>query len=182
MRMIGLAAVAAVLSVAPAGALLAQDVPENATVVAAAVTDLLRQLRTNDRVPEGAFRYDPRPVERREVDRPGYSAPVPVYSLGERENGFGAAAQAAMRAEAGNIEEARICATESPRSCSLRDAVAVFATSEPTVSGDTAHVVVKALWMANVAKQPVQEGLFRITLTRDAGRWCVARTETLFIS
>ncbi len=80
------------------------------------------------------------------------------------------------------MESSVVCANESPRSCILTGAVAVFATTAPAVGGDTAQLVVKALWMANVVKQPVQEGVFRLTLLREQGGWRVIRTETLMIS
>lgn len=184
MRMIGFAALAAaVISVTASGALAAQDAPDDAAVVAAAVTDLLHQLRTNDGVPEGVIGYDSRPLERRVSHQPGHPAPVATYALGERENGVAAAeARAALGAEVGNLENARVCADASPRSCRLHNAVAVFAASDPTVRGDSAEVVVKALWMGNLAKQPVQEGVFRITLLREGTCWRAATTETLIIS
>jgi hypothetical protein len=182
MRKIGLAAFAAMLSGAPGAALAAQHVPEEVAVVTAGVTSLLHHLRTNDGVLEGIIRYDPRALERRVSDLPGYTAPVAHYALAPRENGVAAAARTVMGAEIGNLETARVCANDSLRSCSLNGAVAVFATSEPVVCGESAHVLVKALWMSNLAKQPVQEGIFRVTLMRGSDGWQVARTETLFIS
>ena len=184
MRMIGFAAfAAAVISVTASRPLTAQDVPQdNAAVITAAVTDLLHLLRTSDGVPAGTIGYDPRPLERRVSDQPGYPSPVAFYVLGERENAVSAGAWGALNARVGNLETSRVCADANPRSCRLRDAVAVFATSDPTVHGDSAEVVVKALWMGNLAKQPVQEGIFRITLRRVDTCWRVATTETLVIS
>ncbi len=182
MRMIGFAALAAaVIGVTASGALASQQGPDDSAVVATAVTSLLQQLRTNDGVPEGAIGYDPRPLERRMYDQPG-RVPAPFYALGERENEVAAAARVALGAEAGNLENARVCANASPRSCRLDDVVAVFATSEPAVRGGSAEVVVRALWMSNLAKQPVQEGVFRITLLREGTGWRAATTETLTIS
>jgi hypothetical protein len=182
MRMVGLAALGlVVLSNAPTGALAAQEFPDGATVVATAVTDLLQQLRRNDGVPEGTFRYDARLLERREFARSG-AAPAPYYALGTQENRTGAAALASAGAHSGDMDSAVVCGDESPRSCTLNAAVAVFATTAPTVGGDSAQVVVKALWMANLAKQPVQEGVFRLTLRREPDGWRVVRTETLLIS
>jgi hypothetical protein len=183
MRMMGFAAfAAAVIGVTASGALASQQGPDDTAVVATAVTSLLHQLRTNDGVPEGAIGYDPRSLERRTSDEPGDRAPAPFYALGERENGVAAEARAALGAQVGNLENARVCANASLRSCRLRDAVAVFATSEPAVRGNSAEVVVKALWMSNLAKQPVQEGVFRITLLREGTGWRAATTETLIIS
>ena len=188
MRKIGLTACAVVLSAAAAGGRpLAAQAPGRpgeyeSTVVAAAVTDLLHRLRTNDGVPEGTIRYDPRPVEPRESDQPGYSMPVTVYLLGEPDSAGSAAVQQATGAEAGNIQTSRVCANDSLRSCTLGDAVAVFAASEPAVARDSAQVIVKALWLSDLVKQPVQEGVFRLTLQRDPDGWRVVRTETLMIS
>jgi hypothetical protein len=181
MRMIGLAVLAVVLGNVPTGAVAAQGVPDDATVVAAAVTSLLQQLRRNDGVPEGTFRYDPRLLERHEFARSG-AAPAPYYALGNQENGDAAAALAAAGAQTGDIESAVVCANQSPRSCTLNAAVAVFATTAPTRGGDTAQVVVKAIWMSNLVKQPVQEGVFRLTLLREPGGWRVVGAETLMIS
>ncbi len=180
--MIGLAALGAVLGAAPSGALAAQDVPDHAEVVAAAGTDLLHLLRTSDGVPEGTIRYDPRPVETRMSDLPGYPEPVAVYVLAEPDTATAMAIQAATGAEAGNIESARVCANDSPRSCRLRDAAAVFAASVPSMAGDSAQVVVQALWMGNLAKQPVQVGIFRITLRRQGAVWRRTCLKSLFIS
>ncbi|HEV3050936.1 MAG TPA: hypothetical protein VGX50_11525 [Longimicrobium sp.] len=151
-------------------------------VVAAAVTDLLHRLQRNDGVPAGTIRYDPRPVEPRESDQPGYSMPVTVYLLGEPDSAGSAAVQEVAGAEAGNIETARVCANESLRSCTLGDAVAVFAASAPAVARDSAQVIVKALWLSDLVKQPVHEGVFRLTLLHGPGGWRVVRTETLMIS
>ena len=60
--------------------------------------------------------------------------------------------------------------------------VAAFATSDPEFSNDTARVVVKAVWLSNLVKQPLQEGVFRVTLTRQPGGWRIIRTETVWIS
>jgi hypothetical protein len=193
MRIMGLAAFAALLSAAPVGALAGQAAPtggparqaapDDAAAVAAAVMDLLHTLRANDGVPgNGAIRLDPRPLERRESDNPAYATPVTFYALGERESSVAVDVRTVLRAERGNLETARVCATESLRSCTLHDAVAVFAASEPVMQGDSAEVVVTALWVSNLAKQPVQSGTFRITLRRQSGAWRAARTETLVIS
>jgi hypothetical protein len=182
MRMIGLAALAVVLlGNAPTGALAAQEASDGSTVVATAVTNLLQDLRRNDGVPEGTFRFDARLLERREFVRPG-AAPTPYYALGARTSLTGAAALAAAGAHSGDMESARVCANDSLRSCTLGNAVAVFAASEPWVARDSAQVIVKALWMADLVKQPVQEGVFRLTLQRNPGGWRVVRTETLMIS
>jgi hypothetical protein len=182
MRMIGFAALAAVLGNVPGAALPAQDVPDRTEIVAEAVTELLHMLRSSDGVPEGTIRYDARPVETRLSDLPAYPEPVAVYLLAEPDTAAALAIQAAMGAEAGNLEDARVCANESPRSCRLRDAVAVFAAGAPVVVGDSAQVMVKALWMGNLAKQPVQAGVFRINLRREGEGWRIARAETVFIS
>lgn len=156
---------------------------EGAAVIAAAVSDLLRQLRINDGVPDGTVMYDPRLLEPRERHRPDRAAPLTYYALGEQINEAANAAFAAEGAQRGDMESVLRCPTESPRSCTLCDgAAAIFATSAPTFEGDTARVVVKALWMSDLAKQPVQEGVFRLTLSRQPGGWRVVRTETLFIS
>jgi hypothetical protein len=193
MHIMKLAAVVAVLlNAAPADGLAGQATPisfarqaapDDAAAVAAAVMDLLHTLRTNDGVPRnGPIRIDPRPLERRQSDDPAYPAPVTFYELGETESSVAAEVRATLRAERGNLETARVCATESLRSCTLRDAVAVFAAGEPRVQGDWAEVVVTALWMSDLAKQPVQSGTFRITLHRQGGEWRATRTETLVIS
>lgn len=182
MRMIGFAVLAAMLGSVSSAALPAQDESDRTAIVAAAVTELLQRLRSSDGVPEGTVRYDARPVETRLSDLPAYPEPVAFYLLAAPDTAAAVAIQAQMGAEAGNLEDATVCANESPRSCRLRDAVAVFAASAPVVAGDSAQVVVKALWMGNLAKQPVQAGVFRISLRRAGGGWRVARAETVFIS
>jgi hypothetical protein len=181
MRTISLALLGAVVLVAAGGA-LAQRPPEHASVVAAAVTDLVQLLRANDGVPEGTIRYDPRVLERHERDLPSYSAPVTTYELAGRQSQVASAAQVLMGAEFGDIDSARVCSTDSPRSCTLGDAVAVFATSDPFFQGDSADVVVKALWFSDLKKQPVQEGIFLVTLRREPDGWRAVARRTLVIT
>ncbi|HEX6039834.1 hypothetical protein, partial [Longimicrobium sp.] len=85
-------------------------------------------------------------------------------------------------ARPGNIDDARVCASDNLRSCTLRDGVAIFAVDNPEIGGDSAVVVVKAMWLGNLTKQPVQDGIFRVTLRRDATGWKAVSARTLNIS
>lgn len=58
----------------------------------------------------------------------------------------------------------------------------MFATSDPVAVGDSAQVIVKAMWLGNLAKQPVQDGVFLVTLRQRGGRWEAVTSRTLVIS
>lgn len=158
--------------------------PDEAALVGGAVRHMVQQLRGRGELQPGTVRFDSRVVVDREVENPAYpTGRVQVYELaGERLPGHAAEARSAMGAEPGTIEGARVCATESLRSCTLRDAAAVFAAGAPVVRGDSAEVVVKGLWLTDSAKQPVHDGVFAVTLVRTAHGWCPVASRTLNIS
>ncbi|HEX6039674.1 hypothetical protein, partial [Longimicrobium sp.] len=60
----------------------AQAAPgDEAVVIAAAVSHMIQVLRDSDGVPAGEIRFDPRVVQRRQIDHPAYSGAVTVYEL-----------------------------------------------------------------------------------------------------
>jgi|GEM_PF-3132738 len=161
----------------------AQPPPEEIVVLGAAVTHMVDLLRANDGVPEGMTRYDARVLESRQMAHQAHSTPITMYELRDgRGDAFAAMARNVMNAEAGDFDHARVCATESPRSCTLRDGVAIFATNTPVLCGDSAEVVVKAMWLGDLRKQPVQEGIFLVTLRREPGGWRAVTTRTIRIT
>lgn len=185
MRRNSLVALPYLVSLALCASLGAQTgADEEALVIAAAVNHMADLLRTNDGVPAGMIEFDGRVLRSRRIDHPAYSSPPTIYELtGTRSAEVTVAARTMMGAESGDFDGARVCASESLRSCSLGNAVAVFASSDPVVCGDSAEVVVKAMWVGDLAKQPVQDGIFRVTLQRDATLgWRAVATRTLRIS
>ena len=111
---------------------------------------------------------------------PGY---VVVYELAEAwPDSLATAISQLTSARPGEFECARVCATESLRSCTLPHFPALFATSEPVIRADSAEVVVKAMWLSDLAKQPVQDGVFLVTLRRGPAGWTAVATRTLQIS
>jgi hypothetical protein len=156
---------------------------EEAAVIAAAVSHMVHLLRANHGVPPGQVRFDPRVLEGRQIQNPAHSGYATIYELGGlRPDSVSAAATGLMAAEIGNFDDARVCATESLRSCTLRDAVALFASGTPTIGADSAELVVQAMWLGDLAKQPVQDGIFHVTLRRDGSGWKAIATRTLRIS
>ncbi|WP_420129900.1 hypothetical protein [Longimicrobium sp.] len=181
-RLITMACLVGLALCASLGAQAGAD--EEAAVIAAAVNHMTGLLRSSDGVPAGTIKFDERIVQSRRMDSPAHSSPVTVYELtGTRSAEVAVAARTMMGAEPGQFDAARVCASESLRSCNLGNAVAVFASSDPLLGGDTAQVVVKAMWMGDLAKQPVQDGIFLLSLQRDSSQgWRVVATRTLRIS
>jgi hypothetical protein len=157
---------------------------EEAAVIAAAVNHMTGLLRSTDGIPAGTIKFDERVVQSRRMDHPAHTSPVTLYELtGTRSAEVAVAARTMMGAEPGDFDAARVCASESLRSCNLGNAAAVFASGDPLLGGDSAQVVVKAMWMGDLAKQPVQDGIFLVSLQRDpSGGWRVVATRTLRIS
>jgi hypothetical protein len=139
-------------------------------------------LRANDGTPAGVIRFDARVVQRAVRADTASVRPGSSYELGrERDPAFTELLRNLMHAQPGILDDtARVCATSSLRSCTLRDAVAYFA--EPVVTGDAAEVIVKAMWLGDLAKQPVQDGVFAVTLRKGQGGWKAVASRTLFIS
>lgn len=169
------------------GPLQAQDTAtDEAVVVAAAVSHMVQVLRENDGVPAGEVRLDPRVLESREIANPASGTPVPVVTVyelsGTRRESVTASALLLSGTSLGTFDNARRCETESLRSCTLRDGVAVLASSNPMIHADSAEVLVKAIWLGTLAKAPVQDGVFRITLQRDGSGWKAVATRALQIS
>ncbi len=162
----------------------AQQPTEEAAVIGGAVRHVVQQLRGGGELPQGIVRFDPRVVVDRVVQNPAYPDGRAVgYDLaGARPPEHAAAARRAMSAEPGTVDGARVCATESLRSCTLRDAVAIFAAGRPVLRGDYAEVVVKGLWLTPSTRQPVHDGVFSVTLVRTAEGWRPVATRTLSIS
>ncbi|HEX8391871.1 MAG TPA: hypothetical protein VF665_05865 [Longimicrobium sp.] len=155
----------------------------DAAVIAAAINHLVADLRRSDGVPAGAVRYDARVVRSRPLPPDARGVTSIVYDLTvERGRAEAAAVRALARAEAGNLDEARVCPSESLRTCTLREAVAVFATGDPVASGESVQVIVKAMWLSNLVKQPVQDGVFLVTLQPRGNGWEAVSTRTLVIS
>ncbi|MBB4634103.1 hypothetical protein [Longimicrobium terrae] len=151
--------------------------------IAAAVNHTVAVLRASDGVPAGIVRYDPRVVQSRRLPPDAGGIVSTVYDLTfERSAASAAELRTLMRAEAGSLDSARVCASESLRTCTLREAVAVVATSDPVAAGDSAQVIVKAMWLGNLARQPVQDGVFLVTLRQRDGRWEAVTSRTLVIS
>ncbi|HEU0016333.1 MAG TPA: hypothetical protein VFQ45_21820 [Longimicrobium sp.] len=160
----------------------AQEGPGTAAA-AAAVRHLEGMLRRQENLPAGTIRLDRRVLVERQIEHPAYAGPVWVYELAvPRDAESYAALRRAAGAEPGNVETARVCAAESLRTCTLGGAVAVFAAGDAVLRGDTADVLVKVLWLSESAKQPVHDGVFRVTLVRESCGWRVAETRTLNIS
>jgi hypothetical protein len=163
-----------------------QDARDESIVIAAAVSHLAQHLRETEGIPPGPIRFDPRVVESRRIANPARGTPVDsvtVYELsGTRSDSVTQSALTLLETVSANIDSARLCAGENLRSCTLRDGVAVFATSSPAIHADSAEVVVKAVWLGSLRKQPVQDGTFRVTLRRESSGWKAVATRTLQIS
>jgi hypothetical protein len=167
-----------------AGVPAAAQQSDEAALIGGAVSHMVQLLRRGGELPAGVIRFDPRVVVDREIENPAYPGGRALgHALAEaRRPEHAAAARSAMGAEPGAIDGARVCATESLRTCTLRDAVAVFAAGNPTVRGDSAEVVVKGIWLTDSAKQPVHDGVFSVTLVRTAEGWRPVASRTLNIS
>lgn len=178
------AAAAVLWASAPIAAAHAQSTPDQARVIGAAVQHLTEIFRRDDEMPQGVIRLDPRRLVSRTLDHAAHAAPIQVWELGPaRSPADLQAALAAAGAEAGAFEDDHVCATESPRTCTLRTSSAIFATSAPEIDGDSARVNVTAWWRSRWQKQPVQFGRFLVLLARGPdGAWHVASTRTEYIT
>ncbi|MBB4635382.1 hypothetical protein FHS01_001394 [Longimicrobium terrae] len=177
-------AAAAVLSAFAPIAAGAQSTPDQAQVIGVAVQHLTQIFRRDDRMPEGTLRFDPRRLVSQMIAHPADTGRIQAWEPGPaRPPAEVQAVLAAIGAEPGMFEDDHVCATESPRSCTLRTSSAIFATTDPEIDGDSARVNVTAWWRSRWQKQPVQFGRFLVVLTRcPDGVWRVASSRTDYIT
>lgn len=71
---------------------------------------------------------------------------------------------------------------ESSGKCHLSGAVAVFAASDPVIQGDTATVIIEAIWLSVVTRRDIEGGIFVMTLARSGDRWTRHKIRTLRIT
>ncbi len=101
----------------------AQTSTQGTEIVGAAVRHLRHHLSSEwEHLPPGPILFDARVLERKTMSHPAYKSPIIVYELGTAR-----APQIADRllklipAQPGDFDTARVCATDSPRTCTLGD-------------------------------------------------------------
>ena len=167
-----------VLALAVASPLPAQE--RDASVLAAAVGRVADMVRREPGAPPGPVRFDSRILIPRQVQTVG--AIATVFEPGEVLHPDADSVRSLLGAESGTITSARRCPTSSLRSCFIPGAGANFAATRPEMRGDTMRVVVHAVWQGGLAKQPVQEGTFAVSLVRAQDEWCVREVRTIRIT
>lgn len=161
----------------------AQTPTERTEIVGAAVHHLRHQLAREWAHVSGPVLFDGRVLERRKVAHPVYKEPIEVYKLGAQR--VPRAVSELLRlipAQPGDFNTATKCASNDLRTCTLGNAVAVFAASDPNIRGDTAEVVISGKWRSNLEKMPVSTGRIAVILLRTADGWKARETRTLLIS
>jgi hypothetical protein len=81
--------------------------------------------------------------------------------------------------EPGTLEATRVCERQDPSTCKLVGANSVIAASRPSVSGETAEVLLKLWFTTPSTRQPVASRDVLVTLKRDAAKWSVVGERVL---
>jgi len=179
-----LAAALALLGVLSPDSLSAQAHPETLQAVAAAIKDVRDAIWNEERLPGGPVKLDPRILTSRQIDHPAHAQPITVREFGpERDPEQSRELLRELSATPADLDSVSICPGRDLRSCHLADhAAAAFAAGEPRLRGDTAEVIVKAVWVSKIPKQPIQFGTFAVVLTRTGEQWQVASRRVITIS
>lgn len=151
-------------------------------VIRTAIHFLSDRLQKSEGLPTRPIYFDSRVVEYRRMNHPAYKSPITAYNLGApRSPQRTAKLIQTIGAQPGTFKD--LC--PPPRDlaeCRRSGAVAAFAAGEPVFNGDTATIVIQALWLSFATRRATEEARFQVTLERVGDKWHVKDSRILHLT